>query len=380
MKSEETQYKEKLKFPLVVWLILLLLNVLFIVGLIYGIIKVYKTPLTETGFFQTNSIKALVLFILIFILFLYISAMIGSALGKIKGKSFIHKENKAIKKANPYIYYRELPNNYGIGVTSLLFDSKIENEKDIIAVVLDLCAKKYLSLNKEMDKYFIKILKPVDEHLLDNEKYILNLVQTNDLKNINYNEWFKYCLEDGRKLNLYYHQDEEKKKNNFNNMAEFKKMRKAHLITSITISILLGFISGFLSIIPIFILSYVLLFIPFYVLYIIKSVIGIGKDVKNSSYYEALNNHLLRTNKGVEELQKLISFKNFLSDFGNFVDKNPEEVILWDRYLSFAQVFGLADEIMKSGYNQLVKNASFQIDNFNNINLNNIEIAQKDCT
>ena len=306
--------------------------------------------------------------------------MIGSALGKIKGKSFIHKENKAIKKANPYIYYRELPNNYGIGVTSLLFDSKIENEKDIIAVVLDLCAKKYLSLNKEMDKYFIKILKPVDEHLLDNEKYILNLVQTNNLKNINYNEWFKYCLEDGRKLNLYYHQDEEKKKNNFNNMAEFKKMRKAHLITSIAISILFGFISGFLSIIPIFILSYVLLFIPFYVLYIIKSVIGIGKDVKNSSYYEALNNHLLRTNKGVEELQKLISFKNFLSDFGNFVDKNPEEVILWDRYLSFAQVFGLADEIMKSGYNQLVKNASFQIDNFNNINLNNIEIAQKDCT
>ena len=380
MKSEETQYKEKLKFPLVVWLILLLLNVLFIVGLIYGIIKVYKTPLTETGFFQTNSIKALVLFILIFILFLYISAMIGSALGKIKGKSFIHKENKAIKKANPYIYYRELPNNYGIGVTSLLFDSKIENEKDIIAAVLDLCAKKYLSLNKEMDKYFIKILKPVDEHLLDNEKYILNLVQTNNLKNINYNEWFKYCLEDGRKLNLYYHQDEEKKKNNFNNMAEFKKMRKAHLITSIAISILFGFISGFLSIIPIFILSYVLLFIPFYVLYIIKSVIGIGKDVKNSSYYEALNNHLLRTNKGVEELQKLISFKNFLSDFGNFVDKNPEEVILWDRYLSFAQVFGLADEIMKSGYNQLVKNASFQIDNFNNINLNNIEIAQKDCT
>ena len=187
-------------------------------------------------------------------------------------------------------------------------------------------------------------------------------------------------MEDGRKLNLYYHQDEEKKKNNFNNMAEFKKMRKAHLITSIAISILFGFISGFLSIIPIFILSYVLLFIPFYVLYIIKSVIGIGKDVKNSSYYEALNNHLLRTNKGVEELQKLISFKNFLSDFGNFVDKNPEEVILWDRYLSFAQVFGLADEIMKSGYNQLVKNASFQIDNFNNINLNNIEIAQKDCT
>ena len=375
MKSDETQYKTKQKYPLVVWLILLLLNIIFIAGLSYGIIKVYKAPLTQTDFFQTTSTKALVLFLLSFILFFYISTIIGSTLGKIKGKRFIYKENKAIKKTNPYIYYRELPNNYGIGVTSLLFDSKIENEKDIIAVVLDLCAKKYLSLNKEMDKYFIKILKPADEHLLDNEKYILNLVQTNNLKNINYKEWFKYCLEDGKKLNLYYHQDEEKKKSNFDNMAELKKMRKAHLITSIAIATLFGFGSGFLNALLAFILAYVLLFIPFYVLYIIKSVIKIGKNVKNSSYYEALNNHLLRTNKGVEELQKLISFKNFLSDFGNFVDKNPEEVILWDRYLSFAQVFGLTDEIMKSGYNQIVKNASFQIDNFNNINLNNIEIA-----
>ena len=55
-------------------------------------------------------------------------------------------------------------------------------------------------------------------------------------------------------------------------------------------------------------------------------------------------------------------------------NKNVEEVVIWDRYLSYAQVFGLTKEIMKSGYNQLVDNSSFKIDNIENINLDNIKI------
>ena len=70
----------------------------------------------------------------------------------------------------------------------------------------------------------------------------------------------------------------------------------------------------------------------------------------------------------------LKAFKAFIKDFGNFADKYPEEIILWDRYLSYAQVFGLTKDIMKTGYSKLIKNSSFQIDDINNINFDNIEI------
>ena len=73
----------------------------------------------------------------------------------------------------------------------------------------------------------------------------------------------------------------------------------------------------------------------------------------------------------------LYSFKKFLDEFGSFVDKNPESVILWDRYLSYAQVFGLTKKIMSTGYKELIENSSFNIDNIDNISLQNIESIQK---
>ena len=54
--------------------------------------------------------------------------------------------------------------------------------------------------------------------------------------------------------------------------------------------------------------------------------------------------------------------------------KCEDGLVLWDRYLSYAQVFGLTKEIMKTGYPKLVKNSSFQIDDINNITFDNIEI------
>lgn len=198
----------------------------------------------------------------------------------VKSKLQVLKEHKYIKKTNPYIYYRELPNNFGIGVTSILFDSTIENHKDIIAVILDLCAKKYINLTKQNDKYVIKILKNLDNNLLYNEKYILYLLINNNIKNVDYNEWFSYCLQDSITLGLFYPQKHQ----------EFQY-----------------------------------------------------NSILNLSYHysKITSNNLRKTKKGINELYKLYSFKALLNDFGNFVSKNVEEVVLWDRYLSYAQVFGL---------------------------------------
>lgn len=115
----------------------------------------------------------------------------------------------------------------------------------------------------------------------------------------------------------------------------------------------------------------------FFILYLVFKIVLIiyetfsdaFKQTIDFSYKIELHNHLEGTDKGIKELQKLLSFQSFIKDFGYFVDKNPEEVVLWDEYLSYAQVFGLTKEIMNSGYKELINNSSFQIDNIDNIEL-----------
>lgn len=301
--------------------------------------------------------------------------------GVFKGKREINKEKKYLKKINPYIYFREIPNFFGIGVTTLLMDSTIENYKDIVAVILDLCAKKYLNLEKQEDKYIIKVLKGIDDSLLSNEKYILSLVLHNDIKNISYKEWFNYCMQDGINLGLYTHTVQKNKVNNpvLSRQERIKKDNKVKLIISLILPCLVfifnsNLILAIFSSLILFGISYLILTIIFNIKLFFREMFKEAKYYRNQNYANQLNNKLTRTDKGVNELHKLYSFKAFIKDFGHFVDKKPEEVVLWDRYLSYAHVFGLTKEIMASGYKELIDNSSFHIDSIDNINFYNIEV------
>ena len=106
------------------------------------------------------------------------------------------------------------------------------------------------------------------------------------------------------------------------------------------------------------------------------AVIGFVKNRK-ISYNTRMSSYLKPTELGIEELHKLYSFASFINDFGEFASKNPEEIVLWDYYLSYAQVFGLADKILETGYYKLIKNSSFDIDNIDSIKLSNIDVIDK---
>ena len=177
--------------------------------------------------------------IILFYSFLFIILRGTSKLAGVEeGKKVIYKEDNIVKKTNPYIYYRELPNDYGIGVISLLVDSKLENYKDIIAVILDLCAKKYLFLEKRNNKYYIKVLKGIDNKLLSNERYILDLIISNNIKNINYQEWYSYCLQDGINLGVYYHVDRQQSELDNEVKPISFKTKYVKMVTSIVVVIM----------------------------------------------------------------------------------------------------------------------------------------------
>jgi len=55
-----------------------------------------------------------------------------------------------------------------------------------------------------------------------------------------------------------------------------------------------------------------------------------------------------KTIRGSEHYDKWKAFKNFLDDFGSFELKELPEIILWERYLVYAIIFGLAENLQKS--------------------------------
>jgi hypothetical protein len=109
---------------------------------------------------KIDIIASILLMPLLIIFFVSIINTIIYLINKLNVSREIKKYTYEIKKNNPYIYYQELPNNFSIGISSLLMNSNIEYEKDIIASILNLCAKKYLKISKLSDNnYNVAVLK-----------------------------------------------------------------------------------------------------------------------------------------------------------------------------------------------------------------------------
>lgn len=66
-----------------------------------------------------------------------------------------------------------------------------------------------------------------------------------------------------------------------------------------------------------------------------------------------------------EEATKLAGLKKYLKEFSLIKEKQPIEVMLWEEYLIFAQIFGIAKEVakqFKNLYPELIENNAYQFD------------------
>lgn len=106
-----------------------------------------------------------------------------------------------------------------------------------------------------------------------------------------------------------------------------------------------SWIPAFIGII-IFIISFILSlyginngvqFIPTYLLIIVALIFMIWSCLVDK-----------KTVKGSEHFAKWQAFKNFLNDFGSFELKELPEIVLWERYLVYATIFGLASKVQKN--------------------------------
>ena len=74
-----------------------------------------------------------------------------------------------------------------------------------------------------------------------------------------------------------------------------------------------------------------------------------------------------RSREGNEDYVRWKAFKQFLLDFGHFETKELPEIALWERYLVYATVFGIADQVEKS---MAVKLPTMSSEDMVNYNLN----------
>ncbi len=244
------------------------------------------------------------------------------------------KYNREYKSAFKNEYNREFIDDYNVEVVDYLINKKITSNA-MSASIMNLIYKKAIQVEEipteKKQKEYKFILLDLEKGN-ETEKYLMNFLfqkvgnddtfTTKELQDyakgnatcekfaVSYTAWKKKVTEDGRKQNF------------------FEKNGKP-----IGISICCLLFSIFISILTsafhiVFLLPYLNTF--FSILFLFNTCFSFK-----------------RTKKGNEDYVQWMAFKKFLNDFGTFDTKELPEIALWERYMVYATVFGIADKVSK---------------------------------
>ncbi len=244
------------------------------------------------------------------------------------------KYDKEYKSTFTNKYNREFIDDYNVEVIDYLMNKNI-TPNALSASIMNLVYKKNIRLeeissDKKHKNYQFTLLN--QDNLNDTEKYLVdflfnrvgkeNTFTTEDLKKYasspktydkfhsNYTTWKNKVINDGKKQQFFE-----------------KKSKPISLGTIFLVSAFLLLLID--KIFDFRIVSFGILF---------WAIIFFGYTVSFSK----------RTKKGNEDYVRWKAFKNFLQDFGNFKIKELPEIILWERYLVYATIFGLAKQVSKN--------------------------------
>jgi membrane protein-like protein len=255
------------------------------------------------------------------------------------------KYDKERKRSFDMEYNREFIDDYDVTAIEYLYDKKI-TEKGFSTSILNLIYKKKISFEK-LDKKDYKFTRTtVDEsELNEGEKKVMdilfnkagsnNMVTLKDIKKYakevngttspflkGFDTWKSIVTNESEKLNFY------------ENNRSVKLKFSLYALVSILIlylDIKLGMFNLLAFIVIISTIVYII-------------------------YLVSFNK---RTIRGNLDYNKWKAFERFLKDFGRFDEKELPEIKLWERYLVYANIFGLADKVsktMKIKFNEMYPN------------------------
>ena len=191
----------------------------------------------------------------------------------------------------------------------------------------------------------VVLLDDTIEDLEENEKYILNKVKENTLKDINILEYASIVREDALKKGL------------LQEKQGIKKNIKRKIIINIILYlfVMIGF-----SIIPNFliiasdnvamILGFILL-LAFFALLVFMPY----STIVYISHYKMLNtlDPYIRNDEGKMINLKLEGLRKYLVDFSKIEEKTKEQLVLWEEYLVYSVILGINTKVIEEVYNEI---------------------------
>lgn len=232
-------------------------------------------------------------------------------------------------------YFRELPEKYGPATVEYLMNGTI-TELSLSATLLDLIRKGKVKLKEnQADKRVDYILSPGElnpnQTLSDDELFVFDWLITN----VGKGELSLYHLQ---QISNHLDQSEEfmKHYNSWKSLVT-AKAKEEGFFEQVFVIRLMGFLLALLGFGLYFLAS------PFgFSLIALQFVLALSIFI---IIYMILFSK--KTVKGIEHYTKWKAFKQFLMDFGRFDEKVLPEIILWEHFLVYATVFGIAEKVAK---------------------------------
>lgn len=300
---------------------------------------------------------------------LIILGIIGLIVNIIKAKILVGKRKIKEKDVE---YYRDIPKKLDLGEynTFISKSNAYQDNKLILSTILDLVNKKIIDMKAEkkekkraFDKieyeYYLTITdKWKEQNLTDYEKEILNILFEQKVsskldftnlkeKTVELNKALEKFGKNTRKISDYYRKQVQKGSKSYEKLYETIERKKTLVPFMIgNISIFLLYLIVIIVIspanmdlkVPELIMG--IMFFVFSMIIGITSIYGIITVVKEEY---------------VEDYKQLLGLKKYLKDYSLIKEKYPIELTLWDRYLVFASLFGIAEKISKEIKEELVQ-------------------------
>lgn len=294
----------------------------------------------ETGLADEYNQRVTIANIVFYSSFGIVAIMIGV------GLLVYFKYDKEYKAAFDGDYYRELPSEDTPATVSYLYYMEKIVDETITATLLDLIRRKYIILEDSESRMALspdfKLVRNTEKNWSDVKqheshfmKYIFNEIGNGETvttkkiedygsfsesKAISFQRFLKTFVKLAKK--------EARSKKYFESGLQNNKK----------------YILSF-NLIPIlFIISAFILYTIYYISILIPVLIALSVMALYSFYVSRIKK---RSVEGNELFVKWKAFKNFLTSFGNLEDYPIPGVIIWEHYLVYATVFGVADEVME---------------------------------
>lgn len=308
---------------------------------------------------KENRTKSLVIqgFSIIYIIIFSICLVVASIKVRLKNK-------KSIKKVD---YYTDLPEGFNLDEVKVIVDTSIGiyDPKLFLSTVLDLINNKYLILDEQKKvktvfnssdyDYYIKLnTDKTFSNLSDYELEIISILFNTNKTTIKYkdlskitneqielNERIKELSAEGKSDYRIYLSDRKKEYQEKFYQKNFSKLLKTLVFGSI-IYLIITLVNMFIidptdniSSTYMIVMGLVFLYVFVFDLAFVLSAYNLKQE-----YADAYN--------------KFIGLKKYLKDYSLIKDRYPIEIVLWEKYMVYATLFGEAKKVLKEFKEELI--------------------------